>query len=503
MRWLLPLLMACGDKEPASDAEDTDVEGDADADTDADTDSVVDADTDTDVGDTDVPVEPVGGCAVDRWDPATFSTVIDVGPGYGAATPSDVPWESLGAGTLVRIWSNGSAYHDKWSIDSVGTAAEPIVVIGVCDPVTGALPVIDGADAKTRLQLDYWSETRTVIKIGGTSTGPDVPAHIFVEDLEIRGGRSSNRFTDEGGAAATYDDNAAAIFVEEAEHLTIRGCTLADSGNGLFVAHESSDLLISSNDIWGNGNVGSAYEHNSYTEALGIVFEYNRYGALCAGCSGNNLKDRSAGTIVRYNWIEGGNRQLDLVESEFPAIAGDPSYGETFVYGNVLVEPDGDGNSQIVHYGGDNGDVGTYRRGTLYFYDNTVVSERAGNTTLVRLSDPDETLDMRNTIVSAAKLAILERDGTATLATSWLPTGWVDSFDGGFAGTVTDSGVITGGDPGFVDAAGQDYALAAGSPAIGAAGPLAPAALPVDMQYVPHQQGTARITTNDLGAFEP
>jgi hypothetical protein len=31
------------------------------------------------------------------------------------------------------------------------------------------------------------------------------------------------------------------------------------------------------------------------------------------GAGGNNLKDRSAETVIRYNMIEGGNRQRDPV----------------------------------------------------------------------------------------------------------------------------------------------------------------------------------------------
>ena len=61
---------------------------------------------------------------------------------------------------------------------------------------------------------------------------------------------------------------------------------------------------------------GNLFHHNSYTAAIGITFEYNRYGPLLAGAGGNNLKDRSAGMVARYNWIEGGNRQLDLVDAE-------------------------------------------------------------------------------------------------------------------------------------------------------------------------------------------
>src|SRR3712207_8345681 len=41
-----------------------------------------------------------------------------------------------------------------------------------------------------------------------------------------------------------------------------------------------------------------------------------------------------------------------------------PSYRETHVYGNILIEPNGAGNRQIVHYGGDSGSRANYRNGT-------------------------------------------------------------------------------------------------------------------------------------------
>ena len=40
----------------------------------------------------------------------------------------------------------------------------------------------------------------------------------------------------------------------------------------------------------------------------------------------------------------------------------------------MLIETGGAGNRQIVHYGGDSGTTANYRKGTLYFYNNTVVS---------------------------------------------------------------------------------------------------------------------------------
>src|SRR5690606_2610711 len=129
-------------------------------------------------------------------------------------------------------------------------------------------------------------------------------------------------------------------------------------------------------------------------------YEGNRFGPLRPGSVGNALKDRSAELVVRYNWIEGGNRQLDLVAGDdADAIPAHPLYARTIVYGNVLIEPDGAGNSQIGHYGGDNGNTALYRKGVLHFFHNTVVSLRSGNTTLLRLSTADESADVRNNVL--------------------------------------------------------------------------------------------------------
>jgi hypothetical protein len=195
-----------------------------------------------------------------------------------------------------------------------------------------------------------------------------------------------------------------------------------------------------------------------------MTYQNNYFGPLRDGCLGNNLKDRSAGTIVRYNWIEGGNRQLDLVDAEDHIdLVNHPSYSKTFVYGNVLVEPDGAGNSQIVHYGGDSGTTAEYRKGTLYFYNNTVISTRSGNTTLLRLSTNDESCDARNNIVyvtaEGSRLAMLSSSGTLNLRNNWFKSGWQNSHSG-LTGTVQDlGGQVLGSDPGFVGFAAENYHL--------------------------------------------
>ena len=115
------------------------------------------------------------------------------------------------------------------------------------------------------------------------------------------------------------------------------------------------------------------------------------------------------------------------METDYDHIADDPAYEKTFVYGNILVEPDNAGNSQILHYGGDGGAASLYRNGTLYFYHNTVVSTRSGNTTLMRLSTNAVHAEVFNNILYAAagvtRMAITSGYGQTVLTDNWLPEG--------------------------------------------------------------------------------
>lgn len=180
-----------------------------------------------------------------------------------------------------------------------------------------------------------------------------------------------------------------------------------------------------------------------------------------------------------------------------------------FVYGNVLVEPDGAGNSQIVHYGGDSGDLSIYRKGMLHFFHNTVVSQRSGNTTLLRLSTDDETADVRDNLLyvtaAGSRLALLDGSGTLLLSHTWTKPGWVESHSGG-ADVVDAGGNRTGSDPGFRDFAAQDFRLLPGAGPADAGAALHPEALPehaVARQYEKHQSTAARVDAGapDLGAF--
>lgn len=444
-----------------------------------------------------------------------MAEAFHVGPGQALSNIGDVPWAALDAGDQIYIHYRPEPYFEKWVINAQGNAENPIEVIGVLGP-GGEKPIIDGNGAITPTELDYWGENRGIIKIGGASIPSDgLPSYITIENLEVRSGRPAYTFSNDAGAIETYASNCAAIYIEKGAHIVIRNCDIHDSGNGIFIGAfggQTQDILLTGNYIYNNGIEGSIFEHNTYTEALGITYEYNRFGPLRSGALGNNLKDRSAGLVVRYNWIESGNRQLDLVDaSNGDALVNHTSYSTTFVYGNILIEPDGAGNSQIVHYGGDSGVLDDYRKGTLYFFNNTVVSTRSGNTTLVRLSTMDETMTAFNNVVyntaAGSNMALLDNTGVVNLENNWLPDNWVVSHSA-MGGTINDPGNnLTGSDPMFNDFSEQDFTPVAGSALINAGTGIPLDLLPehdLTREYVKHSSGADRNIAGpiDIGAFE-
>ena len=435
----------------------------------------------------------------------------DVGPDQEFAAIGRVPWESLAAGDTVRIHWRPEPYREKWAICTAGSAEAPLTVIGLPGP-DAQMPVVDGNRATTREAMDFWGEDRAVIKVGGTNAAPTLlPRHIVIENLEIRGATSAHSFQGRKGDAP-YRDNAAAIWLESGENLTVRNCRLYDCANGLVSSRQTRNVLVEGCSIYGNGTELGIYQHNVYTESEGITFQFNRLGPLRPDAFGINLKDRSSGTVIRYNWIEGGNRLIDLVESDYPHIYERADYRESFVYGNVLIKLPDSPNKQVCHYGGDQDNPAKYRNGTLYMCHNTIVSRRAGAVTLFRLTAACDTVVIRNNIFwcssSAGSMLLMPSLGTASLGLNWFP----QSFETMLRFVRSEEGVraeaeqIFGVEPGFLDAAGGDYRLAPGSVCSGRAVPLPDAMLPryaLTAEYVPHGGQRPRNVgaAADLGAF--
>lgn len=436
--------------------------------------------------------------------PFVGATVYEVGAGRNLARISDVPWAGLLPGDQVSIHWQPTPYKEKWVVFRPGSDETPIVIRGVPGP-NGQLPVIDGREAVT---AGSWiGENRAVVKIGNPDASQaEEPRHIVLEDLEIVGALPSSTFQGSRGAAA-YLSYAAAIWVEKGSDITIRHCVLRDCANGLITSHQSSRILVEKCRIYDNGLDGGTQEHNSYTESAGIVFQFNRIGPLRAGSLGNALKDRSSGTVIRYNWIEGGSRLLDLVDSDYAHLRDDPAYSKSYVYGNVLIKDQSGANNQLVHYGGDSGREERYRRGTLYFYHNTAAIYR--NSVLFRTSNAAESVEAVNNLVCAAapgiRLAVLSGAGRVTLEHNLLPLGWKPSFDSA-PDALLRSRYNIATEPGLANVSSRDFRLTAGSPARAAGRPLSATineSQPVLFEYCEPVRGVARPSDiePDLGAI--
>lgn len=443
------------------------------------------------------------------------ATDYHIGPGQPLANISNAPWATLNPGDNIYIHWRQEDYKEKWVINRQGTVSQPISIIGISNN-QGQQPVINGNGAVTAAGLNFWNESRGVIKIGGSNTPADgLPQHIVIENLEIRSGRPPYQFTNDNGNTETYSNNAASIYVEKAANLIIRNNTIRDSGNGIFIGANgglTQDILIDKNHIYDNGIENSIYQHNTYTAGINLTYQYNRFGPLRDGAGGNNLKDRSAGLVVRYNWIESGNRQLDLVDAEDSTVlVNHPNYSKTYVYGNVLIEPDGAGNSQMIHYGGDSGTLGDYRKGDLYLVNNTIISTRSGNTTLIRLSTNDETAHVFNNIIyntaNGSNMALIGGNGTLNLNNNWLKSNYQDCHCSPDGNINNNGGNMTGNNPIFNNFINQDFTLMSNSPVIDLATPITQLNLPnhdITKQYKTHQNSQDRpISGNlDMGAFE-
>lgn len=466
-----------------------------------------------------------------------------VGPGLEYEALGDVPFESLVAGDTVRVFWREEPYREKLMIGGQGTADQPIRVCGVPGP-GGELPILDGENATSRPEVQYPFpdlQARGVVTIGHKHD--DLyelnPTNIVVESLEIRNGSPPYTFTDTTGKVLPYAQPVAGVFVQRGQGVTIRGCVITQNNNGIFAGTTggmelTQDVLIEGNAIYDNGGVNDASEHNVYNEASNITYQFNYFGPPRSGTSGvngSNIKDRSAGTVIRYNWIEDGAHILDLVDAQEASATTVPmpSFHATYVYGNVLLRSAFSGS--MIHYGGDSYVFENYRKGTLFFYNNTVVVKNQAygdydKPSVFELSTNQERLDARNNVffstvspVDVRPIILLgQRDqvvlGQASFTSNWVTQGWTP-FDPTPGSTIEIGGQVTGffesstfgAAPGFRDAAADDYELTPDSPVRSAGQQLTAETIPepyfIRFQYVLHQDGKARADASPptLGAF--
>ena len=390
-----------------------------------------------------------------------------MGDGQQFSALQQVPWENLRTGDTVRVFYRAAPYAGKFLIAAQGTAEAPVRICGVRGP-NGERPIIDGDGAVTRgalasaygntAQTSDIHQARSVIVVKPLATQPyeAYPRHIQIDGLNIKRAHPNYSFTDASGASKRYDDFGACIWLDRGQNILIADneisdCTMAvfskSTDDGDFAL--TKNIRIAGNYMWGHGIAGDTHQHTTYTQSVDTVIEFNRYGPLRAGALGNGPKDRSVGTVVRYNRIEEGAHAIDLVEAEdFPEYAlKDPAYRTTIVYGNQI-KKSGDTGS-LIHYGGDhfgstpgaNWGEPLFRKGTLYFFNNTLHITGSG-AELFQIDTTEEKAEIFNNVfVFDASIAVGRRNmrasrevgaawtpgGIVNLGRNWISRGWADT----------------------------------------------------------------------------
>ena len=282
-------------------------------------------------------------------------------------------------------------------------------------------------------------------------------ANTTIENIELSG-------------ATVVDQNGAGIR-QQADNLTVRNCYFHDNEDGILTDSSlTSTVLIEFSEFAFNG-FGDGQSHNVYISNVGtLIFRYNYSHHAKIG---HLLKSRAAQNFILYNRFSDettgtSSYQIDL-----------PNGGLSYIIGNVIEQGPANDNSTLVAYleeGANPGNPSTQ----MFVINNTFANDAASGTFI-------------SPALAAAPVVIKNNvffgPGTITNQASAIKA---NNFSG---------------NANFVNAAGYDYHLLAGSPAIGAGvdpGSDGAFSLVPAFQYVHPACAEGRVTSGviDIGAYE-
>jgi hypothetical protein len=272
--------------------------------------------------------------------------------------------------------------------------------------------VIRGINGRPRINASgEIAEGKAIWVVGGNDT--------VIENIELSGCRGPNK-------------NGASIR-QEGTNLTVRSCYFHDNENGILCGkNPASEILVENTEFARNG-YGDGYSHNIY---IGNIKKYTmRFCYSHRALGGHLVKSRAAENQILYNRLtgeEGSSYELDL-----------PNGGLAYVIGNIFQQSPTTTNSAIFSFGAE----GPIPSSRLIVVNNTFVNDRdTGLFVQVQLAVTKRSMIVNNIFAGPGQVC---SQGTALMLAN-------------FVGT----------DPGFLDRAGFDYRLKAGSPCIDAGADL-------------------------------
>jgi hypothetical protein len=507
--------------------------------------------------------------------PVTFAlaatgggTRYDVGPGQTYTEFDTVPWGTLTAGSVVNIHYRAAPYVAKFGLRAQGTATDRVVINGVTDSA-GNRPVMNANGATTASgSANVFSATpaygellgAVVIKQAPTDTYSTYwPGYIDIQNLSIQGAANGNPWTDKFGSAQVYGASAG-VYILHGHDIRILNCRITDNGFGVFTQEAKDttgnwycrDITVSGCQVEGNGVSGSYLEHNFYVQAVRPVITGNYIGQTRTGSLGSSYKSRSSGEVFAYNTVVASARAMDFVHAEGQSgpIDQDAQYGETWCYGNLILNDitgTGRGAGVALHFGCDqsmeDGAIGTptltdvdlapggtqrLAKRNLFFYNNTYVTRvmlaQSYRTHLFDISLSGTVLSPRTTVWEWDNVYHCEGDsnfmwveyagalrfmgGSKVFSTAAIDSAHANADPAKYAlvGTVPSGSVPVG----FTSVANNDYMPVVGA-AIDGAAVATPSALPSTwvartVDYMPNGVGGgglyARSALADVGAFD-
>jgi len=273
--------------------------------------------------------------------------------------------------------------------------------------------------------------------------------HCTLEGFELTG-------------AHNQSNNGAGVRINQANHVTIRNCTIHHNDMGIMSGGDGSaqtavDQRIEHCQIHHNGDPSEpGYNHNLY---LGGTSATLSFCEIHSSLTGHNVKSRAHHTRIQYCYVHhSANREFDLVD----AVDTTRPESHAVLIANVIVKnPQCKGNRGVIHFGQDGGKA---HDGTLCLWFNTVVTPFVSP--LVELSAAGAKAELLGNLITDGGVRqnyqqiVVARKG----ANSEAVTGEWNWFSGGFSSSGTGLSPQTNRFERstvavFVDPAQHDYRL--------------------------------------------
>ena len=267
------------------------------------------------------------------------------------------------------------------------------------------------------------------------------------------------------GCHSSDADSAGLRYYEGTSGILLSNVVFRGNDNGLTGGSQASQITVEFCEFDANGTLlasSSSPSHNIYVYGGNFTL---RYSFVHDPVQAQNFHIRAQQSVIEYNWFaRAASYAGDLMTDDDYDGSGTFTQSMTF-RGNVIVQGTTQSNdSQIIAVYNDARAAGLTLNVTLLY--NTFVGPTGGRAALVHLSNADGTTmnaELDDNIIAGTTVAThveMTSVGKVTGTHNWLPTG-ADAT--GLAATVF------GANPGFTNAAQEDFTLASGSPAVGAA----------------------------------